>query len=369
MTRLQVALTVSLVVLAALLLTNVGSRGAATTMAAPHELLPEAGQGSPARIEIADGDGNVLTLSRDGNRWSLDDFGGYPADASKVDEMMRKLADLEVRRPVVTLARYHEAMKVAPDDFERRVRFWPTPDADPVEIYMGTAPNFRITHARRGDADEVFAVTDLASYEYAALPERWTPDMWPEDFFEEATWLKLENAQGTVTCRKVGGGIWTADDGFGPVDHAKVESFLRSANGLWIRKPLGPVTPEQGFDDPVAKLTLKLGDVPEAGDGGEPAEDTRSEVVVLIGKKLEGDEALYTMTREGFGYAASVRESSVRRLLNDDRTAFASDPPEEEAEAPASEPAGPSPAAEPEPESDGPPATGDEPGDGASGGD
>ena len=350
MTRLQTGLTVSLVLLLVLLLLGVGERGAAQAVAARRPLLPEAALGQPVKLQIADADGNQLTLVRSGTRWTLAEFGDYPADADKVDDVLQNLAALEVRRPAVTLARYHESLRVAADAFECRVRLWPTADADPVELYMGTAPNFRITNARRAESDEVFAVTDLASYEYAALPERWTPDMWPEDFFAEATWMKLENAQATLIFDKVGGGIWMPGDDGGPIDHAKVDNFLRTANGLWIRKPLGPVAPEHGFDAPLARLTMKIGDPPERDEDGNLADDTRREVVVLIGAKLEGEEELYTMGRPDFGFAASVRGSSVKRLLEDGRAAFVPDMPEELPTPPVAEPAPEAPA---EPDDDG----------------
>ena len=90
-----------------------------------------------SRIELSGREDKSLTLVRDGEAWSIEDFDGFPADASKVDELLDNLGELTVRRPVVTSGRHHRSFKVAGDEWSFDVIAYFTEPAAINKVIMG----------------------------------------------------------------------------------------------------------------------------------------------------------------------------------------------------------------------------------------
>ena len=133
------------------------------TTTQPRPLIPELAALTPRQLEIQGPDDPRLMLVKRGEEWQVDDLGGFPADSQKVETMIEELEMLEVRRPVVSSGRYHSAFKVDGDENEARIRLWEDASGDPVvDLIVGSAPNFRSSHVRRADEDNVYEVRGLS---------------------------------------------------------------------------------------------------------------------------------------------------------------------------------------------------------------
>lgn len=338
MNKTQLTLMLLLAVQVALWTAGVGSR-TPSAPAEPQPLVEGLGGYEIARLRLESASGeDSVTLARAADGWVLEDAGGFPADEEKVNDLLEKLQGLSVRRPVATRDRYHEALKVAEDDFERRVQIWAEGEEGPrTDLLVGTAPNYRISNVRRVGEDQVYAVPDLAHFDIRTEGSNWIAEMVPEDLFNDTTWFRLQNAQGGFEFEKRDGewALVAREEAPRELDTAKVDSLLRGVDNLLVTDAIGPYDAEaQGFDVPAAEITLLLGEKPVADEEtGEAPEDERETVVLKLGAVLPEGEPRHYFTREGFGFTAAVRNSNARRLLEDDLEAFlvAPPPPEEEA--------------------------------------
>ena len=169
----------------------------------PGLLLPELADREPLRIELVEGEGDPLTLERSGEAWSIPEAGGYPADPVRVSDLLDRLRNLRVSRPVVRNARYHDSLEVTEDAPQARVRLWGAGDDEPmVTLLFGSSPNYRTIHLRRADREEVYEVRDLATYDVAANPASWVNRKFldvPEDDVMSA---RIENASGIVAIER-----------------------------------------------------------------------------------------------------------------------------------------------------------------------
>jgi hypothetical protein len=260
MTRTQWTLTAVLLfqLLVLLLIAAPWSSGDGST--GPRVLLPELEGEDPSKIEVGAGDAR-LTLIREADGWVVDQADGYPADGTKVDRILDDLRQLEVRRPVVTGSRYHDALKVGEKENERRlsVASAETGDAELV-LFLGTSPNYGVTHVRRGDEDEVYEARGLSPWDLRAEPASWIDTQLIDAQADDVISVRLANAHGEfVLGRK--DGAWELEaggDASRSLDAAKVDAFVRTLASLRFSEPAGRIDGghEFGFGTPAATLEL-----------------------------------------------------------------------------------------------------------------
>jgi hypothetical protein len=270
-------------------------------------LMPELESFSPARVEIRESDERSVTLERDGDVWVLTDEGGYPADPSKVDDLLEDLEGIRVRRPVVTQNRYHDTFKVADDDYERRLRIWKDAGDDPeVELFVGTSPNYRVSHVRLGDDDRVFEARGVGAYDLRGDTLAWVKQVFVDVPFDDVTRFALSNGHGRIELAREEG-VWKAIGPDGPVlDVASVDALVRSVASLRLSEPAGPLDMSaQGFDNPAATLEIAY----RAGEEG--AEEV---VEVRVGAEVEEGGGKRYASRSGFDYAVILSKYDGDKL-------------------------------------------------------
>lgn len=124
-----------------------------------------------AALRIEDGDGDAVSLDRDGDGWRLAEA-GLPADAGKVDEVIGKLVDLRASWPVATTAGAAERFEVTAASHQRRVELT-GPDGQVLALlFLGTSPGYGRVHGRLDDSDDIYAL-DLSNYEVPAALDDW----------------------------------------------------------------------------------------------------------------------------------------------------------------------------------------------------
>jgi hypothetical protein len=278
-------------------------------------LLPELEAFTASKIEFLGADGKTAVLTRNEDGWVSEELDGFPADATKIDELLDKLGEIKVRRPVVASTRYHKAFKVTEDDYESRVRVWDDAADEPrIDLIVGTSPNYRSVHVRRLGEDQVYEIRGLASYELRADAASWIDKMLVDVPENAVSGLILSNAQGSfeLARNEQAGWVLRSPERLqdSPIDAEKVESLLGTAASIRIADTAGPVEDEAAVAaEAVATLTLRLmpGAVPDAqGD----------EIIVRLGEPLPDKDSQRKIYRAGFGYAGTIWDSSIDDLLD-----------------------------------------------------
>ncbi|MCP3981248.1 MAG: DUF4340 domain-containing protein [bacterium] len=264
------------------------------------------------RVELSEPDRRV-TLVKQGDDWTIEELDGMPADGTKIGELVDDLRGVRVRRPVVTSKRYHDKFKVADDDHEARVRVWGDGDEDPrLDVYIGTAVNYRASHVRLEGEAEVYEARDVAGYDVNPDASNWCDKDLIDVPEARLVALDLVNAQGRFELERIDG-TWhvkAPESARGRVlDSTKVGSLLRSARTIRIAEPQGRTDEAaQGLADPTARLTLHVASVDNP--------DVVETVEVLVGDRPEGEEMQRYVTRDGYGFSGTIWESSIQSLLD-----------------------------------------------------
>ena len=74
-----------------------------------------------SRFSVADGNGNEVTILKNGEDWMLSDPEGYPVESSKVDTMLDDLFNVHYGRFVAENKSSHDRLEVGQEKFNRRI--------------------------------------------------------------------------------------------------------------------------------------------------------------------------------------------------------------------------------------------------------
>jgi len=282
-----------------------GSAASATTV-----LLPELESFAPTKIEIEGGD-ESLVLGRKEQTWSIGEAGGYPADGAKVQKLLDELEQLEVRRPVVSSARYHEALRVTSEQHERKLRLFDADGTSPrVELYVGTSPNYGINHVRRSDRDEVYEVKGLSPWDMRPEASSWIETRLLDLEPDRVRSLSLSNGHGAFELRRGDDGGFTLVAGGSAnaeLDRAAVDSFVSSLTSLRLSEPAGRADggADYGLAAPAGRVEL----VYEAEQGASKTFD------LALGAEAEGGEKRYARVA-GSEFAVILGKWDADRVLD-----------------------------------------------------
>lgn len=280
-----------------------------------HPLLPQLETLDATRIEFVGQDGSALNVVRSDGNWSVVEAAQFPADGSKISDLLDELTKIKVRRPVVASDRYHKTFKVTESDNEGRLRVWGGDDADQaaVELILGTSSNYMLNHVRVAGDDRVFEVQGLAPYDVRADADDWIQKSLLDVPADGVVGLTLTNPAGSVEIA-LREGQWKlvapAELADLPLDQSRVTELIRVVRTLRIESPAGVLDEQlQGLAEPAATVTLRFS-APDAAADTPP-----QEVVVRLGTRLPDDETQRFVTRSGLPFAATVWDSSVKDLI------------------------------------------------------
>ncbi|MDE0419291.1 MAG: DUF4340 domain-containing protein [Gammaproteobacteria bacterium] len=119
-------------------------------------------------LRVSNSDGSVDLAKVDG-AWQLP--GGVPASEFKVDSVLEGFADAGGSWPVANTASTRERFEVTEDNHQRHVVLKSGEDVL-ADIYLGTSPGHRKTHARRAGEDEIYAI-GFSNYEAGVKAADW----------------------------------------------------------------------------------------------------------------------------------------------------------------------------------------------------
>jgi hypothetical protein len=209
-------------------------------------------------LTITDADSKTVSLRQVQGQWVLPDADDYPADATKIGGFLDKLLGV-TRRVVTSTAASHKQLKVAADDFVRRIDL-EMGDGTSYRLYLGTSPRYNTTHLRVEGRDEAYLTGQVTSSDVQADASAWVDPLYLNEPATGLTGLTLANSHGVLSFTQDTQGAWSMA-GLGPaetLDQDKLQSFLQAATAVRLLKPLGKTDrPEYGLDRPSAVLTLK----------------------------------------------------------------------------------------------------------------
>jgi hypothetical protein len=137
----------------------------------PHANLLAFSPHEVSAITVTGAGGKEVLLRKVNGTWLLPEHFKAPADEKKVTDFLDKLATVKQGLAVATTSGAAKRFKTSADDFERHVVL---KDGDRVaaDFFLGTAPGFKMVHARVHDRPEVVSV-ELNTYDMETDPDRW----------------------------------------------------------------------------------------------------------------------------------------------------------------------------------------------------
>jgi hypothetical protein len=278
-------------------------------------LLPALESLSAAKVEIHGTEDKQVTLVREGADWVIEEAEGYPADPERVETLITTLKNLKVRRPIARSSRYHAALKLSDREHERRVRIWDEPSGRPkLGLYLGTSPNYRISHVRRDGEDAVYEVTGLGAFDLQQDVGGWIQTQLMDVDALAVSEVTVENASGRFTVAKTADGTWAVAFPTGrtqPVDPSKVVELIRVATLLTATEPAGRVDEaKHGFQRPAATMRLVVRGAADDTTAARP-----DEVTLRVGGQVEGQGEKRYVSISKLDHTAIVDESSVQKLI------------------------------------------------------
>jgi hypothetical protein len=296
-------------------------------------LFPDLEVGEVIAVSIAGPGGESLEMARQSGSWVLPQAGDYPVQGGDLDALLEKIAALQADRLVTQTEASHKRMKVAEDDFERRITLRL---ADGVEqrLFLGTSPSFGAVHVRADGEDEVYLTSELTAQDAGMEATAWVDPIYLSIPREEIATITVENQNGTFAFVKEGetwvlAGLAEEES----LDQTQVTTLISRASSVSMVRPLGrEALAEYGMDAPTAIVTIET-----AGEGGEKTYTLR------VGAHY-ADEAGYAVLSSESPYYILAREFAVNPFVEATHEGFLAPTPTPEAEpgaAPESTPSSP----------------------------
>lgn len=290
-------------------------------------LLPGVEEGDIVALTIADANDRAITLARVDGNWVLPEAGDYPAEAEAVTTLVTKIVGLRADRLVTQTSASHKRLKVAEDDFERRIDVH-LADGTRQRLYVGNSPSWQTAHVRADGRDEVYLSGELTAQDAGAEATAWVDTLYLSLPREQVVRVIIENAQGTLVLEKEGD-AWTLDGlaSDETLDEATVNGLLTRVTSVSLLEPLGKdQAAAYGLDDPLAVVTVYT--------------DDGNSHVLRVGAQDPGDKT-YVVASSGSDYYVRVREFAVQNLVEYGRQDLLVPPPTPEpAEGPEAAPEG-----------------------------
>lgn len=225
-------------------------------------------------LTIKDSDDNTVVLHKnDQGDWVLPDKDDYPAQNTRVQQLLNGLEALNRNRLIARNTASHSRLGVSGNDFERLIEI-EMADSGTRTIYLGTSAGASAAHVRLGDEDTVYLTSEMAAWEIPARLASWINTTYFSVPRDAITTLQIENANGVYQLQKTGDS-WslvglTDDETFDP---ESVTALLGSVSTIRMTEPLGKeADPSWNMAEPVAKITLTVEETVPASEASDDAD-------------------------------------------------------------------------------------------------
>lgn len=264
-------------------------------------------------FSVDDTDGNHVEMAKTDEGWVLPNNGDFPITAEKIDTVLEKIFEIRTNRQITRTKDSHSRLKVADDDFVRRIWFEDTAGNQYI-LFMGESSAVAATNVRRAGDDNVYLTGETSSWEFGSQIKNWIDVVYLSIPQEEIITIDIENAHGKLEFEMGTDGEWmmhglTEGEEFNPNN---LISMVTRLTGLQMNAPLGIVEkPEYGFDNPSAVVTIRT-----QNEDGE--QDT---IILRVGSQSIEDND-YIIHASNSEYFVKVNSYTVSDFVERDKEVF-----------------------------------------------
>jgi hypothetical protein len=277
-------------------------------------LFPELSPEKVTGLTITDDQGKAITLAKK-ESWQLSPE-GFPADQTKIDALIKKLAELKTQRLVSQTTSSHSRLKVADSAFNRQVEL--SQGDKKTVFFLGTAPSSKSIHLRLAAAKEVYQVNDLSAWEVAAEKESWWQTSYLNQPLDTLTGVTIANASGTIALVSDGKKGWQLKDKpETTLDSKRVEMVISSLADMAIASYQPKEFAAKG--EPVATVTYQTN---KAGAGA---------VTLQIWPKEKKDDPEQVVKSSASSWYAKAKEYVLKEAVELKQDGLIAKPPTGEA--------------------------------------
>ena len=270
-----------------------------------------------ARLTISDGTGKQIALAKGPGGWVLPEADDYPCTENKVPQFLEKIVALKTNRLVTQTPASHKRLKVADDDFERRIEL-ELADGTTHRLYLGTSPSYGATHVRAEGQNEVY-LASLSASDAGVNASNWVDTLYFSVTQDQIVALTLENKNGRFEFEKDNAGMWTMKDlaADETLSQNNVKSLTTRVSSLQMIRPLGKTEKDEyGLKEPNAVVTAQTRD-----DKGNTKTYT-----IRVGAKSDEDNSYVVISSES-PYYVRMAEYTVKDFVEKARDGFLELPP------------------------------------------
>lgn len=219
-----IGLLAAQLVLAAIVL----ARGDDTAVLEQKPILVKFDAAKVTRVQVATTSGKPIDLVKRGDAWVLASGFDYPVAASKVTDLLASVAKLSAASPIATQASRHKQLRVAEDEYERKLTL--TSDGKDTTLFLGGGAGSRRHALRLAGDSRVFAVTGLAPWSIGTTARQWVETSYVRVPKDEIGKLVIQRDGKTIElARGKAGDPWTVTLDGKPLALAAGESLDTSA--------------------------------------------------------------------------------------------------------------------------------------------
>jgi hypothetical protein len=272
---------------------------------------------------------SVLLVNKGTDGWVIANASDYPADPSKVTELLDKLTSITVRKPVATQETSQSSLKVADADFGRKVRV--KAGADELTFYVGAARSNAV-NVRKAGEKEVYESRGVSEYQIKNNPRGFYDSSYTSTAFDAIDRFTLKNASGTFTLVRRADKTWYVEGNETvPVDANEASSLVRRVATIRMSEPAGKeITPEMGLDGKT-RVEWSTTEAPPPADDGTQGESVVRKHGLTIGATVEN--MAYVKSDEN-PFVVKTYDSGMKPLRDATVASLAPKPPgDPEAEA------------------------------------
>lgn len=255
----------------------------------------------------------AVRLKKVNNDWLFpEDKFNARADRAKAGDLLAKLSSLKQGLAVATTREAAKRFKVSEDSFERRI-ILAKGEQTLGDLFLGTAPSFKMIHARVNGRDEILSI-NLSAYEAETEYDNWLDTEITKLDKDAITGISL----GEVQLSKQGDAWQLAGLEEGKeLNAAKAGELAATISGLTAAGIASAPENEDLFANPSLKITVTL-----AGAGDK----------TYVFAKPDETANHYVLKRSDLGYLLKVNTWTVDGLRNfDNRLLTAGNEDEDEA--------------------------------------
>jgi hypothetical protein len=260
----------------------------------------------------------AVDLVKRGSDWQLASHFDYPADGSKVTDLLDKVIAIRTRGPIASGKARQKQLEVADDDYQRKLVI--TAGGKDITMYVGASAGARQTSVRLAGSNDVHGAAGLSAFAVGATASAWIDTSYFKVEKEQISSIEVTNQNGTFTLEPgAAGAAWNVEMNGKPVpvptgqeiDKDYVDRVVSRVSSMIMSEPGDP---KKNIDKPTVTVVVQMKAPQAAGaDGGPPAtSQPGAQYTIDVGESGERDKSFVKV--RGSPHAALMHSLSLSEL-------------------------------------------------------